>query len=120
MLRVDESAQKRLEQARAFADKVGAREELEAQLNYLSTYANGNGTDTVCVLFNDFAPHSFEFVMLRVVTEGEEKKEKRWFNGGLIYFGPGESGVSAPQFSVSLDGCFGTGKGNQHRWSVHT
>lgn len=121
MLRVEESAQKRLEETRAFADKVGARNELEEQLEYLGGYANSpEEQKTVCLLYTDFAPYSFGFTMYRLVSEDGQKKEKRWFNGGLIYYGPGDTGVDGPQFSVSLEGAFGVGRANKHRWEVNT
>lgn len=55
-----------LTEVRAFADKVGKREQLEKQLTYLAEYAN-HKTDnhkTKCVLRKDFAPYSFEFAVL--------------------------------------------------------
>jgi len=54
-----------LEEVRAFADKVGLREQLEDRLKYLDKYANGENSNhkTECVLFKDFAPYSFEFVI---------------------------------------------------------
>lgn len=56
-----------LAEVRAFADKVGKREQLEAKLKYLDEYANGaspaDNPKTECVLMKDFAPYSFYFVM---------------------------------------------------------
>lgn len=56
-------------------------------------------------LFTDYAPHSFLF---------EEFLDKPpTIHGGLIYYGPGDSGVGAPQFSVRIGD---TSEG----WSIHT
>jgi len=55
-----------LEEVRAHADKIGLREQLESRLKYLDRYANqdNNFNDkTECVLFKDFAPYSFEFLI---------------------------------------------------------
>lgn len=88
-----------------FAVSVGAADKLVERLDYLANY--GDGTNT-CELHNDWAPHSFEFVMKR--ADGT-----RWFNGGLIYSGPGQPlDGSAPALTVSLS------KGDGHGWSVHT
>ena len=88
-----------------FAASVGAADKLIERLDYLANYAGG---DNMCELYNDWAPHSFEFVMKR--PDGS-----RWFNGGLIYSGPGQQlDGSAPALTVSLSQQQG------HGWSVHT
>ena len=76
------------------------------QLEYLNGYHEGENT---CVLYNDWAPHSFAFVMNR--PDGT-----RWFNGGLIYSGPTQPlDGSSPALTVGI-GIDTT----QHGWSVHT
>ena len=99
---------------RAHADALGAqaRQSLEEQLSYLEHFA---GDTCECELSKDFAPWSFSFVLYKVL-EGQERR--RWFNGGLIYYGPRESGVGAPQLSVSLN--VFTDAGAKARWEVHT
>lgn len=100
-----------LAEARAFADQVGARRELEVQLEYLSTYA---GSENVCDLYRDFAPHSFRFVVQTPEREGETRRVV--LKGGLLYYGPGEGGVGLPQLSVSMSST----DAKKHRWEVHT
>lgn len=75
------------------------------KLDYLATYADG-GT---CFLHPDWTPNSFAFVMTK--PDGS-----RWFNGGLIYSGPGQPlDGSAPAFTVGIGA-----DGSEHSWSVHT
>jgi hypothetical protein len=94
---------------RAFADSLGdeARQDLERRLAYLGAYGS---TPTVCRLFQDFAPHSFRFSMFR--REGDALVF--WFDGGLIYHGPGSSGGAFPTLAVTVD------ENPRPRWSVHT
>lgn len=90
----------RLEEARKFADSRGIREKLEKRLEYLDKYAcQEDCQKTKCCLYRDFAPNSFYFVMEIKKKDGQYE---RWFNGGLIYYGKGDSGVSDPQFSVRI------------------
>lgn len=60
-------------------------------------------------VFNDFAPHSFEFV--RKDSEGRYIS-----NGGIIFHGPhdGYGSGSFPSFSVSID------DSKETRWQIHT
>lgn len=89
-----------------FAAEVGAASNLIERLEYLANYAGGGST---CKLFKDFAPHSFEFTIYR--PDGS-----RWFDGGLIYSGPGQPlDGSAPALTVGI----GTDS-SKHSWSVHT
>lgn len=101
-----------LEKVRAFADSIGLRDQLEGKLSYLNTYGGGEGREdyTRCILYWDFAPHSFFFNLLW--TE-EGKEPVLWFNGGLIYQGPdAPANGGAPSFTVSL--------AEGHGWFVHT
>jgi hypothetical protein len=76
------------------------------RLNYLANYGEGNNT---CKVFNDLAENSFSFVMLR--PDGSH-----WFNGGLIYSGPGQPlDGSAPALTVGIG--IDT---SVHDWSIHT
>ena len=80
--------------------------QLVDKLEYLATYGNG---DNHVEIHYDSTPHSFEFLMLH-------PDKTRWFNGGLIYSGPGQPlNGSAPAFTVSL-----SPTGHEHNWSVHT
>lgn len=86
-----------------FAIERGLKEQLEKQLNYLDGYSGRQ--NTLCKLYPDHAPHSFNFVMHR---DGQ-----RWFNGGLIFQSPDcPADGSFPTLTVSL--AEGTG------WFVHT
>ena len=129
-----------------FAEEVGAIGELLKQLDRLATYAcHDDEEHTLCVLYAD-RPYSFSFGMFikaddflkdrmwpteRQFREWcEEKKIMNyrwhegvpyvfWFNGGLIYSGPGHPlDGSGPAFTVSLDEEVAAGK--RHTWSVHT
>lgn len=97
--------QKYLEAVKAFADRRGPeiRKILEDRLSYLDGYAGKERTR--CHLFPD-GPHSFNFLMERknetLSTEQGREIYDRWFNGGLTYYGAGDSGVGSPQFSVRL------------------
>lgn len=89
-----------------FALEVGAADKLLERLEYLASYGEGNNT---CLLFKDWAPNSFEFMM-------NKPDGSRWFNGGLIYSGPGQPlDGSFPALTVGI-GIDAT----KHSWSVHT
>lgn len=99
----------RLEAARAFADALGLRAQLEGRLAYLDRYAAPRRTR--CTLYPDFAPHSFAFTMEVETKDGEWRT---WFEGGVVYHGPHDghgSGVH-PTLAVTLDATEG--------WSIHT
>jgi hypothetical protein len=110
-----------LQEVRAMADKIGKRESLEKALDYLDTYAcRVDGPDgktvldrtrTRCLLFKDFAPLSFEFLIQRRQPDGSYAD---WFNGGCIFHGKidGYGSGSAPTFSVCLAPTDG--------WEIHT
>jgi hypothetical protein len=89
-------------------------------IGYLAGYADtdehrsGRGGRRVrALLYKDFAPLSFSFLMQMEKTAGEDDWEL-WFNGGLIFHGShdGYGSGSAPTFSVTLNDTDG--------WSVHT
>ena len=95
--------QEHLDYVRKFAAERGLTDQLQSKLDYLDTYAGRENTE--CHLFQDFAPYSFEFVMLRGGV--------RWFNGGMIYQGPDQPGDgSFPALTVSLD--------SSHGWTINT
>jgi hypothetical protein len=90
----------------SFAVLNNCADKLVDRLEYLANYGNGN---CIVELHNDHAPHSFAFVM-------KHSNGNRWFNGGLIYSGPGQPlDGSGPAFTVSL-----APTGHEHNWSVHT
>lgn len=99
----------KLDAARAFADTVGLRTQLEAKLSYLDRYAVPRRTR--CILSPDFAPHSFNFVMEAETKDGEWTV---WFEGGLVYHGPhdGHGSGAYPALSVTIDPTMG--------WQIHT
>lgn len=96
-----------LAEVETWAKENGCIDKLESRLDYLRNY--GGAPDfTECYLYKDFAPHSFEFVI--------EREGKRWFNGGLIYSGPGQPlDGSFPALTVDLGP-----SGREHDWSIHT
>ena len=102
-----------------FAAEMNLVDQFLSVLKRQSEYANGpgcsydreEGKNTKCELYSDFAPYSFTFVMFR--QEEPDGEWKPWFNGGLIYQGPGlPANGSAPSFTVSLNKDTG--------WFVHT
>ena len=116
----DEKSQKYLEEVKAAAAATGPEvvAELQKQLDYLDSYAQGRAN---CYLYRDsWSPNSF---YLRMMDANDETNQ--WWNGGLIYSGPGladgaaaRSDGGAPSFTVSLDPDASSGK--RHMWSVHT
>lgn len=94
---------------RKFADERGLRPELERWLKYLDEYAGRHRTR--CRLMTDSAPHSFYFIMQRLAADGSTWHD--WFSGGCVYYGRGDSGVGAPQFSVRLGDL-------EEGWSINT
>ena len=117
----NDSAKEHFDEVRKFAEEVGALEEFEERIKYLKTFACDDGetfdeTKTKCELAKDFAPYSFTFLLLKKDSFGEYSP---WFNGGLIYSGPGlPADGSAPSLTVSLDPRATDGK--THIWGVHT
>lgn len=104
------------EVTKAFAERIGLLDDLEAQLTYLDGYANeasrraGSSDLTRCQLSQDIAPWSFYFQMERA---GEDGIYRFWFEGALVYHGPSDGGSGeAPSFA--------TGLVPQHGWSLHT
>jgi len=120
-----------------FAKQIGMYERPEGEsdkggylldkLEYLRTYG-GDGAAVRVILFKDFAPNSFEFVLEKRVTNPERQARllvaghrvqhgilwERWFNGGLIFHGAHDGGGDggAPTFSVNIT--------PQSGWRVHT
>jgi hypothetical protein len=118
-------AAEHLRNVEAFADKLGPemRKRLDEQLTYLGEYAGG--VNTRCVLYKDFAPASFEFVMQRRkavdvdpcdlhIDNDNDTAWNYWFNGGCIFHGPhdGWGSGAAPTFAVTLT--------REDGWSIHT
>lgn len=89
-----------------FALATKSTEKLMERLDYLAHYSDPS---TTCHLYRDSAPNSFGFAMKRHGSQF-------WFNGGLIYSGPGQPlNGSGPAFTV------GIGVDNSvHGWSIHT
>lgn len=104
----------------AFADRMGLRDKLNKQLEYLERWGTGPGCiyagwQSVLYLYYDSAPHSFGF-HLEVATLTDPPRTI--LAGGLIYNGPLENGGRAvldgsfPSLTVSFDNSVG--------WQVHT
>ena len=81
------SATSQLEAARAFADRVGLRTQLETRLARLERYAAPRRTR--CTLYPDRDTHCFTFVMELESRDGEWCP---WFAGELAYRGPADAG----------------------------
>jgi hypothetical protein len=110
---LDVKCQERLEEVRKYAAERGITERLEEKLAYLGGFAcpEDDPGKTRCEIFADFAPHSFAFNMYTRRGDGDYVL---WFNGGLIYTGPGQPlDGGFPALTVSL---VAQGEG----WSVHT
>lgn len=89
-----------------FALDNDCADKLTEKLGYLTAYHEGENT---CQLYKDWAPYSFHFLMLR--PDGT-----RWFNGGLIYSGPGQPlDGSAPALTVGIGI-----DSSRHGWTAHT
>lgn len=105
MLQVE--CEEHLAATRKWADEHDLRRKLEEQLDYLDNYA---GRDvTRCRLMTDHAPHSFFFIMQRLA----DGTWHDWFSGACVWYGTGENGVGAPQFSVRLGDL-------EAGWSINT
>lgn len=87
-----------------FAERRKITDKLLKWLTYLNDYAGDRSQG--CQVYRDVFP-SFGFTML-------DKAGARWFNGGMIYYGPGDSGVGAPQYSVRI------GTDLEEDWSINT
>ena len=104
-------AEDSLAEARAFADRIGMREQLEAELQHLDEFAeDGDRGRTKCELYPDFAPYSLGFLMR--LRRGD--KYPVWFNGALLFHGPHDRGGdgAAPTYAVCLQPTVG--------WTCHT
>ena len=124
-----------------FAMERGLLDQFLHQLQFLTTYANGDGclhdrnkgSNTRCRLYKDFAPYSFQFTIQSLKKPdadgprtflkfndadwqeyiSDDRNWNRMMEGGLIYQGPGNpADGSFPTLTVSL--AKGTG------WFVHT
>jgi hypothetical protein len=105
-----------LAEVRKKASELGLLKNLEDKLDYLATYACNSQeeydpTHTRCLLFKDWSPLSFGFLMELKQKDGSYK---RWFNGGCIFYGNGDVGFDAPQFSVRIGNDLKAG------WSINT
>ena len=106
MLKIDNQAY--FDEVVAFAKATGRETQLKDKLEYLEKYGDG---DNQCIIWKDFAPASFNFVMQRPNPDGTFTN---WFNGGLIFHGnhDGFGSGAAPTFSVCVSPTDG--------WSIHT
>lgn len=112
MLDIVESVQEYFDGVKAYAEEIGLKDNLQKSLDYLNTYAeHGDRGKTRCKLFQDFAPHSFQFTMELRREDGEYRT---WFFGGCIFHGPhdGHGSGAFPTLSVTLNHC--------HGWQIHT
>ena len=108
MLKVDESAQQRMHEAREEAARLGLTDQLASQLDILNKlYDLGDGK-TECVLSPDFAPFSFHWVVWRF----NELDKEPVIAGGLIYHDGESFSGGYPTYSVSLS--------NERGWQIHT
>ena len=104
--------QEHFNKVKAFAESTNRMEQLQEKLDYLDTYADHERKGlTKCILGYDFAPYSFSFLMMKKDDSGEYQP---WFNGGLVFFDAGDSGVGLPQLSVRI------GDTSESEWNIHT
>lgn len=109
VLYANDATAEKLNKIKKFADKCGIRDRLDKQLEFLATYSSKN---VVCQLYEDFAFMSLGFVFLSAGPP-----YSRWFNGGLIYDGPGyDNDGSFPQLTVSLV----SQNDNRGTWNTNT
>lgn len=104
----NEVVEKALADARAFSVSRGIGANFEQQLKYLEGYG---GSSNRVTLYKD-GRRNFYFQIERKIPEEDE-----WeviLEGGLIYYGKGDTGVGAPQFSVRL------GNEDREEWRVNT
>jgi hypothetical protein len=82
---------------------------LERSLAFLNNYAmhGDSKIQTRCILFKDFAPRSFYFIMEMRALDGSFSW-RTYFNGGLIYHATQSSGAEYPVLSV------------REKWSIST
>lgn len=132
MIELTDQGKESLKEILSFAVDNDCLDEIVDQLHYLTYYGQTSGPKTKCLLHRDFAPLSMTFMMFSMPQEGtdptgqDEGVWSEWFNGGLIYSGPGpnpdKEGVpldgGSPSFTQSLDKDAREGK--KHMWSVHT
>ena len=74
------------ESAIEYAESIGLRQELEKQLAFLDTFAEGKDRGlTRCRLFMCYGPNSFAFIMEH---RGADGNYCEWFHGALIFHDP--------------------------------
>ena len=92
-------------EARAIADRIGLRIQLETCLAYLDRYADER--PALCVLYPDPAPYSFQFVMMELEW-GETDAWVVWFEGRLVYRAPHDDHPAAfPSLVEQLEPAMG-------------
>lgn len=96
------------------AAKLGVIEALDEVIGYCDKYGGKDelGKDRYQFILLPDRRMSFNFIVRK-----NDQDEEMVINGGVIYYGPYEDGISAPQFSVSL--------ATKHelssaRWEVHS
>lgn len=108
MLKVED--QEYLDEVKKFAESIGKLDDLNSKLESLSNRQYCDH-EVKCLLFKDFAPYSFVFI---IQIETAENLWESVMNGGLIFHGQYDNGGDggAPTFSVNLEPVSG--------WSIHT
>jgi hypothetical protein len=97
----------KLAEAIEFGFNNNCIDKLMDKLEYLSVYNPDN--KTTLHLHGDFAPLSFEFLICH-------EDGSRYFNGGLIYSGPGQPlDGTGPALTVGIGI-----DSSRHGWSIHT
>lgn len=92
-----------------FARSVGAEDRLQRCLDRLARMARQGR----CVLFRDFAAHSFVFVLEDPLPDGSWRTA---LHGGVLYAGSSQPlDGSAPAFCVRIGA-----SEHPHDWSIHT
>lgn len=111
----------KLAAVKALAQQAGpqAVQALQKSLDYLDQYAQGRAN---CEVYPDWAPHSFTLLMVGAQSQPDGRRDV-WWNGGLIYSGPGLGGSpeqlsngTFPSLTVDID----PAPRGEHAWRVHT
>ena len=93
-----------MEKVLTFAEKRGLLENLQKKFGQMA-FPTFFGKPCTTRVSKDFSPYSFYFETY--------VGDRLVLSGGLIYYGPGESGVDAPQLSVRIGDL-------TEGWEVHT
>lgn len=109
---IEDNTEGHLRDVIAFARSVGALDEMDRCLRAMAAWCHAGGRVR---LWRDGRPEGMSFYF-ELMDKGADGQERRAFNGGVIYRGPGRPlDGSAPAFTVSLHEA-----DKPHSWTIHT